>query len=52
MSPQSFTNCVKRGGKVITKELSGGRYMHLCKDKQGWHNGEVKTKKTDGFLKK
>ncbi len=42
--PADFNECVDKGGKVTTKVLSGGRYMHLCKDKNGkWHNSEVKT---------
>lgn len=44
--PADFDKAVKQGGKVVTKELSGGRYIHLVKDKKGtWHSGEVKTKK-------
>jgi putative hemolysin len=44
--PADFLACVKNGGKVRTKELSGGKYIHICKDKNGkWHKGEVKTKK-------
>jgi len=50
-----FTACQNNGGKIITKSLSGGRYMHLCKDKNGrWHQGEVKESKgkTASFLEK
>ena len=28
--PIEFTNCVKRGGKVRTKKLSGGRIQKVC----------------------
>lgn len=50
--PKDFTRCVDEGGKVITKTLPEGRYIHLCKDKSGkWHEGEVKKKKSNGFLK-
>lgn len=28
--PEAFDNCVKRGGRVRTKTLSGGRYIHIC----------------------
>lgn len=43
--PEGFERCRAAGGKIITKTLSGNRYMHLCKDKAGhWHKGEVKTK--------
>ena len=44
--PEAFLRCVKNGGKVITKTLSGGKYIKLCKDKSGkWFRGEAKTKK-------
>ena len=44
--PADFTTCVKNGGKVITKDLGNGKYMHLCKDASGWHKGEIKQKQT------
>jgi len=52
--PRSFTDCVSGGGRVRTKTLSGGKYIHLCKDKNGWHHGEVKESKgkTASFLEK
>jgi len=28
--PKAFTACVKAGGRVRTKKLSGWRYMHIC----------------------
>jgi putative hemolysin len=43
--PQDFTECVKNGGKVRTIQLKGGKYMHVCYDKNGSHSGEVKEKK-------
>jgi len=53
--PEDFTRCVSEGGKVITKTLPKGKYVHLCKDKAGkWHKGEVKTKErmsSDGTYK-
>lgn len=43
--PADFTKAVKEGGKVVTKSLPHGKYIHLVKDKSGhWHKGEVKTK--------
>lgn len=33
--PADFDACVKGGGKVRTKSLSGGRYMHICIPKGG-----------------
>lgn len=43
--PASFDNCVRRGGKVRTKTLSNGRYIHLCFRQGKSYRGEVKTKK-------
>ncbi len=41
--PQDFDACVKEGGRVRTKKLSGGRYIRICYDKQGKsHAGEVR----------
>lgn len=28
--PKGFTECVRRGGRVRTKKLSGDRYIKLC----------------------
>ena len=53
MSPTSFEKCVKSGGKVITKRLKYGRYMHICFDKKGKaYPGEIKKKKKDKSNKK
>lgn len=44
--PQDFKDCVKNGGKVRTKNLKGGKYIHICYDKNGkGHSGEVMVKK-------
>ena len=44
--PEDFLRCVKNKGKVRTKKLKGGKYIHLCKTKSGkWTAGEVKKKK-------
>jgi hypothetical protein len=44
--PKEFTKCVRNGGKVRTKDLGNGKYMHICYDKKGnSHAGEVLTKK-------
>lgn len=43
--PAAFDKAVKQGAKVVTKKLSGGRYVHLAKLASGkWTPGEVKTK--------
>lgn len=44
--PQAFTKCVRNGGKVRTKDLGNGKYMHICYDKNGnSHAGEILTRK-------
>lgn len=44
--PEDFLRCVRSGGKVITKTLTRGKYIRLCKTKSGkWTKGEVKRKK-------
>lgn len=44
--PKEFDACVKAGGKVRTKTLGKGKYMHICIPKGGGSSvaGEVKTK--------
>jgi hypothetical protein len=46
MAPEAFDNCVKSGGKVRTKDLGKGKYIHICIPKGGGSSiaGEVKTK--------
>ena len=45
--PKAFTDCQKNGGKIVTKKLPKGKYMHICYDKNGnAHPGEVKEKKS------
>lgn len=50
--PERFNRCVSGGGRVRTKVLSGGRYMHVCFPRGkvkgrggGGVAGEVHTKK-------
>ena len=45
--PIAFTKCQKAGGKIRTKQLGGGKYMHICIPKGGGASiaGEIKTKK-------
>jgi len=47
--PAKFDACVSSGGKVRTKTLGGGKYMHVCVPKGGGPSvaGEVKTKKSN-----
>ena len=44
--PASFDNCVRGGGRVRTKSLSGNRYLHICFKGGKSHAGHVKTRKT------
>ena len=45
--PTDYEKCVREKGKVRTKTLPNGKYMHLCLDKKGkWHEGEVKEKQS------
>lgn len=43
--PAGFDRCVKNGGRVRTKKLSGGRYMHICRLNGKSYAGEIHTKK-------
>lgn len=43
--PKAFENCVKKGGRVRTKSLGGGKYMHICFLNGKSYAGEVKVKK-------
>jgi len=43
--PQEFDNCVKNGGRVRTKGLGGGKYMHICFLNGKSYAGYVKTAK-------
>jgi putative hemolysin len=40
--PAMFDNCVKKGGKVRTKTLGKGKYMHICFLGGNSYPGEVK----------
>lgn len=42
--PEEFNKCVKSGGRVRTKTLSGGRYIHICYKDGESYSGEVKSK--------
>ena len=43
--PKAFNNCVKSGGKVRTKTLPGGKYIHVCLKGGKSYAGHVKRKK-------
>ena len=40
--PEDFNKCVAEGGRVRTKVLKGGKYMHICFLKGKSYVGEVK----------
>lgn len=42
--PAEFENCIARGGKVRTKKLKDGKYIHICILGGRSYAGEVKTK--------
>jgi len=43
--PAKFEACVRAGGRVRTKKLSGGRYQHICWIGGQSFAGEIKKKK-------
>ena len=43
--PVQFDRCVKQGGRVRTKSIGKGKYMHVCFLNGKSYPGEVKTKK-------
>ena len=43
--PEAFERCVSSGGKVRTKKLSGGKYIHICFKDGKSYSGEVKLRK-------
>lgn len=46
--PKAFMQCMRGGGRVRTKKMQGGKYMHMCfKDGKGYA-GEVKKRKASG----
>ena len=44
--PIAFNRCVKNGGRVRTKKLKGGKYMHICFLGGSSYAGEIKKKKS------
>jgi len=45
--PEAFEKCVREGGRVRTKKLSGGRYIHICYKDGKSHAGHVHKKKKE-----
>lgn len=46
MAPAKFDACVSEGGRVRTKKLPGGKYIHLCFKGGKSYAGYVKKKKS------
>ncbi len=42
--PQPFIDCIKNGGRVRTKKLGKGRYIHICFLNGKSYAGEVHMK--------
>jgi len=42
--PKAFEACVKNGGRIRTKKLSDGKYIHICFLNGKSYAGEVKKK--------
>ena len=43
--PEAFDICRRNGGKIRTKSMGGGKYMHICILNGKTYAGEVKKKK-------
>ena len=35
MNYKEYADCAESGGKLVTKKLKNGRYIHICYDKSG-----------------
>ena len=49
--PQAFNSCVAKGGRVRTKKLKDGKYMHICFIDGKSYAGEVKKAKLGQYKK-
>jgi hypothetical protein len=43
--PEAFENCVANGGRVRTRKLGNGKYIHICYYKGKSYASEVHTVK-------
>ena len=43
--PKAFEDAIRKGARVITKTLKGGKYLHIAYLNGKSYAGEVKTKK-------
>ena len=44
--PRAFEACIRAGGRVRTKSLKDGKYIHICFHKGKSYAGEVKQKQS------
>jgi len=44
--PKEFDACVRAGGRVRTKSVGNGKYIHICFKNGKSYAGHIKTKKT------
>jgi putative hemolysin len=44
--PAGFNYCESHGGRIRTKKLKGGKYIHICWLNGKSYPGEVKEKKS------
>ena len=49
--PAAFDKCVKQNGRVRTKTLKGGKYIHICFKGGKSFAGHVKQKTSTGYTK-
>jgi len=50
--PAAFDECVAKGGRVRTKDLGAGKYIHICFYNGKSFAGEVRQKKSPTPAKK
>ena len=50
--PKAFESCIAKGGRVRTKKLENGKYIHLCFIDGKSYSGEVKKSKKAKKTKK
>jgi len=42
---KAFTDCMKKGGKIKTRQLGKGKYQRICTLKKKAYLGEIKVRK-------
>jgi len=49
--PKEFEECVRKGGRIITKTIGKDKYIHICYLNGKSYAGEVKKKKLESSRK-